>query len=318
MNTGDPLDQGDGEASTAVRSDRASDYQRHAGSIALGISVSGLMLLAFLYCQYLSLDNWAARYLYDKRTLDNDALGRLAAFFLFWPFWACLLLTDRLRLRVAALVCFAVFAVLGLCFYQPYLVLSLTLGAVFLPLGWVLKWRRLRYALVAFLVGLFMQGYLTPYLCYMSDPADVVRTECRMRRLAEALEAYKAEWNHYPAWTMEPRRQALFRTTRTHMPSFQVSDSSGRGKTFSSLLPEYPRDVFSYHDENRTFAYYAPDNTGWILVSPGPDCVFDLNFEILHGLRSGTCYSPTAGLLPYTYDCTNGSISAGDIWRVMQ
>jgi len=318
MNTSDSRDQRDGEASTAVRPNEVSDYQRHAGSIALGISVSGLMLLTFLCGQYLSLDNWAAQYLYEERTLGNDALGRIAAFFLFWPFWACLLLTDRLRLLAAALVCFAVFAALGFFFEQPYCVLSLVLGALFLPLGWVRRKRSLLYALSTFFVGLFMNGCLVPHLCYLSEPWDVMCTESQMRTLAEALEAYRTEWDHYPAWTMEPARQARFRTMRVRMPSFQVSDTSSGGKTFSSGLPEYPRDVFSYDDEDRTFAYYAPDATGWILVSPGPDCVFDLSFEILRGLRAGTCYSPTPGLLQYTYDCTNGSISAGDIWRVMQ
>jgi hypothetical protein len=70
---------------------------------------------------------------------------------------------------------------------------------------------------------------------------------------------------------------------------------------------------------DRTFAYWAPPEGGWILLSAGPDCVFDLDFETLKGVYVPTSYNPTLELIVgYTYDPTNGSESAGDIWRVKQ
>ena len=65
----------------------------------------------------------------------------------------------------------------------------------------------------------------------------------------------------------------------------------------------------------------------WILVSPGPDCDFDLSLEEIE--RTYESAGPVTdrvdhgdeillNLLPYCWDPTNGIYSSGDIIRVKQ
>jgi hypothetical protein len=60
----------------------------------------------------------------------------------------------------------------------------------------------------------------------------------------------------------------------------------------------------------------------WMIIGRGPDGVLNLSQPILdsiatHWKRENGTHSFDAALLsPYTYDPSNGTISAGDIWRI--
>jgi hypothetical protein len=68
--------------------------------------------------------------------------------------------------------------------------------------------------------------------------------------------------------------------------------------------------------------FYSAGTGFWVVVGRGPDGVLNLSQPILDSIathwkrENGTC-SFDAGLLsPYTYDPSNGTMSAGDIWRI--
>ena len=69
-------------------------------------------------------------------------------------------------------------------------------------------------------------------------------------------------------------------------------------------------------EEPHTFAYWAPEEGGWILLSTGPDGRFDLDFDTLKEAYDPRFTTPTALLLHYTHDPTNGTRSSGDLWHM--
>jgi Tfp pilus assembly protein PilE len=147
------------------------------------------------------------------------------------------------------------------------------------------------------------------------------RAHTGMRSIATAMEAYYVDAGAYPAWTTEPSLWIAFNSS-ARLPSFRRSVDGGPMTltTPTAFMTSFPSDPFRRDGEpDRTFAYWAPPEGGWILLSAGPDCVFDLDFETLKGVYLPTSYNPTLELIVgYTYNPTNGAVSAGDIWRVKQ
>ncbi|MBN1516186.1 hypothetical protein JXA32_06420 [Candidatus Sumerlaeota bacterium] len=83
--------------------------------------------------------------------------------------------------------------------------------------------------------------------------------------MATALEAYCVDHNAYPPYTMDPAKQACFKTP-FRMPSFSIE--AGSLTTPIGYLARYPLDEFSRWSEERTFAYFTSDNgQDWIVVS---------------------------------------------------
>lgn len=114
-----------------------------------------------------------------------------------------------------------------------------------------------------------------------------------------------------------PIRSKLLR----QMPPFSQWNESGPTRTLTTpiaYISSLPQDVFSYLDADRTFVYWAPGDKGWILLSAGPDCVFDLDFETLQKVYDPSISQPSPALLHYAYDPTNGSLSRGDLFRVKE
>ncbi len=70
------------------------------------------------------------------------------------------------------------------------------------------------------------------------------------------------------------------------------------------------------------FYHYATDgSTWWVIQSVGPNGVRELenlseHTKLFSSIAEQGCIPDE--LLPYTYDPTNGAISAGDIWRVKE
>lgn len=148
--------------------------------------------------------------------------------------------------------------------------------------------------------------------------AKVSRTKSDMRSMATALEAYYVDYNAYPACTADPQKSALKGTARPGLPSFNMQYSPGGAGSLTTpiaYVTTYFPDVFA-PDKGDTFAYYnpKPGTNGWILISPGPDGKYDLDWT----LYDPTKPQPSAEILQYCYDPTNGTVSAGDVFRVKQ
>jgi len=184
---------------------------------------------------------------------------------------------------------------------------------------------------IGLLVGLFPQGLLFLWYGYGADwqvQGVAARARSDLRSIATALEAYMLHTKQYPAWTLDPKRQVSFLHKGSGIPTF-LADKPGSmmpSSTFRELSNGLPIDPFGGSargaDGKRlysSYAYWVVEDKGWVLWSPGPDEVFDLDFEAVKMVYDPNRTNPTLELIVgYTYDPTNGTISAGDIWRVLQ
>lgn len=172
---------------------------------------------------------------------------------------------------------------------------------------------------IAIALALVFQYIGTPNIDDASIRSAVSRVHSDMRSLAMAIEVYCVDTGTYPAWTAEPEKRLAFRSSAP-LPSFRRYEKGGvmTLTTPVSFITRYPSDPFHKDGEDRMFSCYAPDDLGWILLSAGPNCVFDMDFETLKKVYDPARENPTPELLLLTYDPTNGAVSAGDIWRVMQ
>lgn len=148
----------------------------------------------------------------------------------------------------------------------------------------------------------------------------VSRTHSDMRTIATALESYYIDHDTYPPHTFDPKLKADWTGTSAPMPAIQVL---APGKvpltTPVAYLTKLFEDPCRFLDEKRSFAYYAPEGKTWLLISAGPNCVFDLTSDTLIKIFDPKTLAPNGALLSaYSYDPTNGADSPGDVWRVKQ
>lgn len=179
-------------------------------------------------------------------------------------------------------------------------------------------------ALVIALGAAFL--FVTMLLCEDLDIEGmrhpVSRTRADMRALATALESYFVDNNAYPPAALDPKEQLCF-AGNLPLPSFRRY-APGTGATLTTpvaYLTAIPSDSWSvYIHRQSTFAYWAVSgkNPGWILLSPGPDCSFDIDFVTLQKVYRHNESNPTTDLNLLSYDPTNGLMSRGDIWRVKE
>lgn len=190
-------------------------------------------------------------------------------------------------------------------FYKPYeisfrLCFLCLLGAILYcivalllslwPIGKKLNRGLLRkWFLAAVGLSLFMVIAMPPYL-EPSFRSAVSRAKNDMRSVGIALESYEVENHRYP-----PRLDFL-----TSPVAYAKS---------------IPRD--GYAKSKSPIKYYTASG-GWILWSAGPDKRYDITDRIAGRIYESNPDNPIPALLPMTYDATNGSESAGDIWRVKE
>ncbi len=204
-------------------------------------------------------------------------------------------------------------------------------------------------AIIAILAAIAVPNFLE---AQVRSKVSRVRTD--HRSMATAIEAYYVDNNSYPASTNVGTHSAYAQFQATgklqNCLTFKM-----RFPTFSPMLQtlttpiayitSYFPDAFA-DTKGATFPYWST-RSGWILGSWGPDTDQgtggQLNwctstFVVIRGsavnpVGTGveTVYdpvnesqpsqtliagSPTTGA--YTYDPTNGTVSAGDLWRVKQ
>lgn len=142
--------------------------------------------------------------------------------------------------------------------------------------------------------------------------SKVSRTKADMRSMATAIESYFVDNNTYPP--SDPQKNIRSGASAEAMPCFVRYNLTTPIAYVTSMFS----DPFASADV--PFAYHAvpkKDNKsqdGWILISPGPDGKFDLDWK----LYDPDATQPQPALIPFIYDATNGAVSAGDIWRFKQ
>ncbi|MDX1971614.1 MAG: type II secretion system protein [Candidatus Sumerlaeia bacterium] len=159
-------------------------------------------------------------------------------------------------------------------------------------------------AIIAILAGIAMPNLLTAQI-----RSKVARVKADQRTIATALEAYAADANKYPPSTLVPLFQRLIPLT-----------------TPVSYLTDIPKDIFNGIDLQAgsfriggNFAYGATPidaESRYALASFGPDQRpdhFDITFY--PGYNKAPWEDSTSGSTYIRYDPTNGTVSAGDIWR---
>ena len=137
--------------------------------------------------------------------------------------------------------------------------------------------------------------------------AETGGLEYPQRKVATALEAYHVDYNAYPDWEYKSYGQqkiATFKATNLTTPT--------------PYLPRMPIDIFSY-DENHWYSYYCINakqqgrQSGWILISPGPDKDYDISPVKDYDPNSTVILK----ILPTKhYDPTNGTLSSGDLFTI--
>lgn len=159
-------------------------------------------------------------------------------------------------------------------------------------------------AVIAILAGIALPNFLEA-----QTRSKVSRAKADMRSIATALEAYASDANRYPPSTLVPRFARLRRLT-----------------TPVAYLTAVPLDVFAGEDDGHgpfrafgNFNYGAmpiDEESRWALASDGPDMVEDSDgIEFYPGWSEDLWENPASGFDFVRYDPTNGTVSAGDIWR---
>lgn len=174
--------------------------------------------------------------------------------------------------------------------------------------------------LIAVLIFILLTVVSFPIFLEAQHRSKVSRVKADQRSIATALEAYFIDNSHYPSWGIGEEganSDAPSDSDSYRLPTFRIWSQSWEQKTFSTLttpvahISNYLKDPFS-DGLQATYAYYS-DERGWILVSPGPDGVYDI--DPLEDYIS-TLTQPSSRLLEKSYDPTNGVKSAGDVFRV--
>jgi hypothetical protein len=251
------------------------------GAFLIGISLAGAIWIAVVIGRYFWLDTWADRSFYYVKYI--------------WP------VNGWVRVRVFLLLPLAVYG-----------------SSLFKKGFWLLlPFLAISFALLVTVKSIHC-GFETPDPNMPAPFYPMSACLVDLRRLSIALETYYNDRGAYPPSTLDPAKQWYFKTT-AKMPSFWDLNYRYDGRTGPFRFPYgFTYDEFSYITESRTFAYWAPPEGGWILISAGPNCKFDLDFATLLKAYKPNSPNPALGLIPFTYDPTNGTKSSGDIWEIHQ
>jgi len=160
-------------------------------------------------------------------------------------------------------------------------------------------------AIIAILAGIAL-----PNMLEAQTRSKVARAKADMRTIATALETYQGDYNRYPPSTLIPRFARLIPLT-----------------TPVAYLSSVPPDVFKSKDNDPgpfrvhgNFDYGARPigkESIWALTSDGPDRRRNnIRIDFYPGWSEDIWENPSSGLDYIRYDPTNGTVSAGDIWRV--
>ncbi len=144
-------------------------------------------------------------------------------------------------------------------------------------------------------------------------------TEEKMRTVATALATYYIDNNAYPLSTNDPAATSTSILITGDIAAIIPSDAVPTFANYSLTTPvaylhQMPKDPHT--SESAPFAYtYISHPNRWLLWSPGPDGEYEVNWT---EFRMDTEWPSPEFLARYSYDPTNGAVSAGDVIRVGQ
>ena len=179
---------------------------------------------------------------------------------------------------------------------------------------------------IIYLIGVVLTiGYYIIY-DFIANPnyknyirSKVSRVHADMQSLATALEAYYDDNKSYPSMRtlreLTKKPEELIKAGGWGLTTIEWGNPPQWGITTPvAYITSMMMDPFYQGYDNLTFVYYK-DQTGWILISPGPD--FDYDINPIPDYDASTS-QPSPKLMTLAYDTTNGTISDGDIYRVKQ
>ena len=148
--------------------------------------------------------------------------------------------------------------------------------------------------------------------------SKVARTRGDLRTLTIALETYYLDNNAYPPSSADAAKN-LFSKVAPAYPALakQPTFAGGQLTTPIAYLSSYFSDPFA-EVKNTPYCYYSDGKSVYLTWSPGPDGKFDITKGNVAQMIDPATHQPTAALTELTYDPTNGTKSAGDIWRIKQ
>lgn len=151
--------------------------------------------------------------------------------------------------------------------------------------------------------------------------SKVSRVRSDQRTFATALESYFVDNNAYPVWTTKESDYVTPKgLSDKGVPSFATYKGPVPGSAMTLTTPiAYITSLYPdpFAPAGATFGYYSvkkDDAAGWILISPGPDGKYDLDWK----LYDPAVPQPSQALIPFAYDPTNGTVSPGDVFRTKQ
>jgi Tfp pilus assembly protein PilE len=168
-----------------------------------------------------------------------------------------------------------------------------------------------------------MAGIAVPNYFEAQTRAKVARTHSDMRSMATALEAFMIDSNSYPVSSSDPSQNLIGRLadqnpTLRSQTTFKIYQPGSRSLSLTTpiaYMTSVPTDVFS---QGAPICYYNAGDKGWIVWSAGPDSKYSLSAENIASIYDPAVPQPSAKVLVHAYDPTNGTVSAGDLWRVKQ
>jgi len=211
-----------------------------------------------------------------------------------------------------------------------------------------------RIALIVLLLASVLSVPLYAWKITMGTRSTVARVRAEMRNLATAIETYYIDNMCYPAMTLTQSDMPDGSHYSSGMPVGRTMRARHATHLLTITTPiayfsSYPVDPFAL-PHRLTYRYYT-DLRGWILGSFGPDRDVMAGGQLLwhegdidapeegYGYHpkvvepdcmlertfNGRIMQPSLLLIggggrngAFTYDPTNGTWSAGDIWRVKQ
>ncbi|MCE5228654.1 hypothetical protein LLG95_03550 [bacterium] len=239
----------------------------------------------------------------------------LIPFGLLFPLLATYLVPKRSKLYWAGI---------GIFLFSLTITILLTefrIGAVFFGLVFILGLMNFpktypRRLILALCSTLFAFAGI-PHYDVAGLRSHVLRTQSDLRSMALSIESYRGDYHAYPLFTTDPSK-AIEWKTQSGMPSFIAYKPGGPYSitTPISYMSSMPVEMFYLMGEKRGYAYYCWDDQAYIIISAGPNCVFDIKPDELNELKPGPNGALPEKLINYQYDPTNGGTSAGDIFRV--
>lgn len=172
-------------------------------------------------------------------------------------------------------------------------------------------------AIIAILAAIAVPNFLEA-----QTRAKVARTVADMRSLATAIEAYAADYNHYPqrpsygnpgwddndAWLVPLTTPIAFMTS---LPDFPWKPWS---------YPWMPNLILHYYEYNErvswTLGYDTYGGTQWWVFDPGNNHRWSLSATGPDGELNVDSWDDIPGSCYILYDPSNGTVSRGDIIRL--